>query len=189
MKIETSFYLEPPFFQLQMYLTKWAVFEHAHGRIPYDLKETMDRLAHFRDRGDINSDAASHNIEEIMRIRAGEVTPMTAVFYDTTLALRRIRRQANSDFWSQHGVTLGTDDWRQIREEEDAANAMLAIQAQADAVQAQEDAHLLWNLADMEAATTVSLTQDEIDELMNEPLIDNIEVDSEEYRIIMNLDE
>lgn len=172
-----------------MYLSAYSLFHHGRGTIAYCNVSTMNALEDGRNGGVFNVDAANHNIVEMQKIRAGESTANTAIFYDMRRSLRTPRRLSCEDFWSQHGVPVAEDVWTEIRDQEAAEAARLAGELLNDAVDAQNDGHIIWDLAnDREnEIETCTLTTGELEHLMNEPIDDGFVGDEEDFQTILEM--
>lgn len=165
-----------------MYLRRYCVTTNRDGARAYDLYETMNRQAYFRDNGRYRWDAATLNIETLMRIRSGEQNAMDARFYnpiDWNQGERLDRRHCvHPFFWfARHGVEVSMNVYDEQEWE---------IQAIEDATEV-EAAHALWNLWDdgeaSQEATVDSdlsdITDQEIEEMLQDA-IGNLDGEVEE---------
>lgn len=155
------------------YLIRYCVIDHGGnaGQIAYDIYETMNRLAYFRDRGMFRHDATERDLQELSRIRNGDVIDPSA----PTFWCPRLPAQGGDDvlvlltgkqFFRDHGVAVNMEIfYEQVREqemdpawdddlwEETFENA--CIEAANDA----EAAQLIWNMR-VEDAELTSDTDD-----------------------------
>jgi hypothetical protein len=155
------------------YLRRFCIITRRNGAKAYDLYETMNRQAYFRDNGRFRYDAASRNIETLMAIRAGEVNAMDSELWDVTLPQlgqygRAPDRMNNAGWFFQHGVEVPMEVYD---EQEWDLQAI-------DAAEQAEAAHALWNMWDLdntlsdatETITLSSISDAEIEDLMNNPI-------------------
>ena len=161
------------------YLLRYCLVTTRNGAKAYDLYETMNRQAYFREQGRYRWDAASYNIESLMAIRAGTQNQITAQFYDPSFCAQGITepqtptRLNTYAFWHQHGVEIDMRVYDSAVWEQEALESVETIEA----------AHELWNLSQVDfdtSDTTWTLDEDEINELMGMELleIDELEIDN-----------
>ena len=149
MAISRSDITPSPVSVANMYLNRYAVVYHGGNANAYDLYDTMNRQAHFRETGFYNFGRASANIRTLQRIRNGELTATEATF----MAPREVEPHwdvnvplTSHEFFSVHGIRVNIsfyeDEQNDIVEQEQAARALLEIRNDVN------DAHMLWNLWD-----------------------------------------
>lgn len=124
------------------YLRRYAICTTRNGATAYDLYDTMNRQAYFRDNGNFRFDAATLNIDSLQKVRNGEAVLMDSAFYDVTPLAGELIRFGVDKWFAHHGVRVEMATYDEQEWEFQAAEAA------ADAEAAVEDAHLLYNLFD-----------------------------------------
>ena len=145
------------------YMIRYALVTRYDGAKAYDLYETMNRQAYFRDNGRFRWDAATANIDALLSIRNGDVQAVEAAFYVPlwpVVADSPMLRMPSRFFFAEHGVEVDMTVFDQDRQEQEFEEMMVAAAAEAEAalmladlVDADADdtiehAHALWNLWD-----------------------------------------
>ena len=170
-----------------MYLRRYCIVTRRNGAQAYDLYDTMNRQAYFRDNGRFRFDAASRNIEALHRIRGGETPAMDAVFFEPHFVGRGIdeptepMRMNTAAWWHQHGVRVPMDAFD---------NQEFEIQA-VEAVDTIEVAHAIWNLNANDDGEVTTETEPETDTSNEVSLVADIgdfDVDEEAIDEVFNMD-
>lgn len=160
------------------YLRRYCIIARRTGTKAYDLFETMNRQAYFRDRQVYRFDAAERNIETLMAIRAGEVNAMDSDLFDPTFIADgrpepRYPMKMNVAGWfHQHGVEVEMA----VYDNEEWDNRCIEATIQAEEERAAEQ--------------LVELGEIEVDETMaNELFADNESINQEIFDFIDRLEE
>lgn len=123
------------------YLRRYCVIARRTGVKAYDLFETMNRQAYFRDRQVYRFDAAERNIATLMAIRAGEVNAMDSDLYDPTFMEvgrpepRHPMKMNCAGWFHQHGVEVDMA----VYDNEEWDNRCVEATIQAEEVAAAEN--------------------------------------------------
>jgi hypothetical protein len=122
------------------YLRRYVILTNRHGARAFDLYETMNRIAYFRDNRTYRYDTSNWNIDILSQARNGEINISDTVMYEMTFEnpTDPVERMSANIWFDIHGVRV---DMAVYNEQEwDIAAA--------DATDTVEHAHLLWNLWD-----------------------------------------
>lgn len=159
------------------YMIRYALVTRYDGAKAYDLYETMNRQAFFRDNGRFRWDAASANIDALLSIRNGDVQALDGVFFVPlwpAVPNAPMLRIPSRYFFAEHGIEIDMAVYSEARRELEFEEAMVvATQEAEDTV---EYAHALWNLWDdgeiSQAETVGSFNVDSSDDEDDAPIID-----------------
>lgn len=149
------------------YLRRFVILTTRHGARAYDLYDTMNRIAYFRDQGTYRFDTSAWNIDILSQARGGDINLMDTVMFEMTFEQPTdpVERMSAPIWFDMHGVRVDMAIYDQQEWDIGAAEAVDVV----------EHAHALWNLWDDGVASQDETDDDDVSGLFS----DEVSIDNE----------
>ena len=186
----TSVFFHPTFTMSNPRAERKYIEVAGHG---YDLELTMEKFANLARQGRYSELRANWMIEKMMDLKEMRADVLDgSMRYWMSPRADMYERLTRMQFWRRFGVKVNISFYheqeaRRLHSERTAREEAVFEAAMVEAAVAVEDAHLLWNLwndGTRSVETTMesrSLSEDEIHEMLNDPLGDITNTDDDVF--------